>query len=101
MVKRRDSADEGRLADTTPRPEVLIHANGYLLETATSNIAIQSQLGEWETPRLDRVERPFLDGVMRQFLIEEGVMKEADLTVEDYEQAREDGRRVIGFNGLR
>jgi hypothetical protein len=34
-------------------------------------------------------------------LIDEGVVKESELTISDYEQARKDGRRVIGFNGLR
>lgn len=89
------------VAKTNPRPEILIHSNDYLLETATSNIAIQSSSGEWLTPHLDRRKRPFLDGVMRRYLIERGVVKEAELTVGDYKQAKRDGRRVIGCNGLR
>lgn len=92
---------EGVLAETNPKPEILLHSNGYLLETATSNIAIQSHSGEWVTPRLDRGNIPFLDGVMRRYLIEQEVIRESDLTAGDYEQAKKEGRRVIGFNGLR
>lgn len=86
---------------SSPRPEILLHANGLLLETATSNLAIQTPEGEWLTPRLDPRRAPFLDGVMRRYLLQEGVIREADLTVHDYERASREGRRVIGFNGLR
>lgn len=42
-----------------------------------------------------------MDGVMRQYLLAEGVIREEDLTVDDWEEAKREGRRVIGFNGLR
>jgi len=71
------------------------------LETATSNIAIQSKTGEWITPILNREKTPFLDGVMRRYLLEQGVIRQGELTLRDYEEAKRDGRRVIGFNGLR
>jgi branched-subunit amino acid aminotransferase/4-amino-4-deoxychorismate lyase len=81
--------------------EVLLHTSTHLLETATSNIAIQTERGEWITAKLDRGETPFLDGVMRRYLLDQGLVKEGELDIEDYEKAKRDGRRVIGFNGLR
>jgi len=81
--------------------EVLLHTETHSLETATSNIAIQTQSGEWITPILDKSETPFLNGVMRRYLLDEGLIKEGSLTVEDFEEARRGKRRVIGFNGLR
>jgi branched-subunit amino acid aminotransferase/4-amino-4-deoxychorismate lyase len=84
----------------TFHPEVLLHTSTHLLETATSNIAIQTSDG-WITPRLNRETSPFLNGVMRRYLLDQGVISDGDLTVEDLEQAKKDGRRVIGFNGLR
>jgi branched-subunit amino acid aminotransferase/4-amino-4-deoxychorismate lyase len=81
--------------------ETVLHTSIHLLETATSNIAIQAETGEWITPRLDRKGTPFLDGVMRRSLLDQGLIKEGDLGIGDYEKARRDGRRVIGFNGLR
>jgi branched-subunit amino acid aminotransferase/4-amino-4-deoxychorismate lyase len=81
--------------------EILLHTSTHLLETATSNIAIQNEKGEWITPKLDRGETPFLDGVIRRYLLDQGLVKEGELGIEDFEKAREEGRRIIGFNGLR
>jgi branched-subunit amino acid aminotransferase/4-amino-4-deoxychorismate lyase len=81
--------------------EILLNTSTHLLETATSNIAIQTETGEWITPRLDRAKTPFLDGVMRRYLLDQGLIKEGALSIEDFEKAREEGRRIIGFNGLR
>jgi branched-subunit amino acid aminotransferase/4-amino-4-deoxychorismate lyase len=81
--------------------EILLNTSTHLLETATSNIAIQTETGEWITPKLDRTKTPFLDGVMRRYLLDQGLIKEGELGVEDFEKAREEGRRIIGFNGLR
>jgi branched-subunit amino acid aminotransferase/4-amino-4-deoxychorismate lyase len=88
-------------ANILPGAEVLLHSNGKLLETATSNIAIQSPSGEWTTPILDCRKSPFLDGVMRRYLLDEGIISEGELGVGDLKAAKRDGRRVIGFNGLR
>jgi len=87
-------------------PEVLLHTDTHVLETTTSNIAIQipsSNPGqpEWVTPQLDSERLPFLDGVMRRHLLAEGVIREGQVTVADWEEAKNEGRRVIGFNGLR
>jgi branched-subunit amino acid aminotransferase/4-amino-4-deoxychorismate lyase len=81
--------------------EILLHTSTRLLETATSNIAIQTETGEWITPRLNRTKTPFLDGVMRRYLLDQGSIKEGELGIEDYENAKSEGTRVIGFNGLR
>jgi branched-subunit amino acid aminotransferase/4-amino-4-deoxychorismate lyase len=77
--------------------EILLHTSTHLLETATSNIAIQTETGEWITPQLDREKTPFLDGVMRRYLLDQGLIKESNLGIEDYEKAKRDGRRVIGL----
>jgi hypothetical protein len=85
----------------TPGAEVLLHTKAHLLETSTSNIAIQSPTGEWITPTLNERTSPFLDGVMRRCLLHEGIIREGEVTVSDFEEAKKEGRRVIGFNGLR
>lgn len=87
----------GRVGDG----EVLMHDGSRLLETATANIAIRvptAQGWEWVTPRLERT--PFLTGTMRKYLFEQGVLREGSLGVEDWERARREGWRVIGFNGF-
>jgi branched-subunit amino acid aminotransferase/4-amino-4-deoxychorismate lyase len=84
----------------TSHSEVLLHTSTHLLETATSNIAIQTSDG-WITPRLNRETTPFLSGVMRRYLLDQAVIVVGDLSVRDFEEAKMDGRRVIGFNGLR
>jgi hypothetical protein len=38
---------------------------------------------------------------MRRYLLDQGLIVEGELGIEDYEMARKEGRRVIGFNGLR
>jgi len=81
--------------------EILLHTSTHLLETATSNIAIQTETGGWITPKLDNGETPFLDGVMRRYLLDQGLIKEGELSVEDFEKAKREERRIIGFNGLR
>ena len=87
-------------------PEVLLHTDTHILETTTSNIALHLPLSvpgkpEWVTPRLDKDRLPFLDGVMRRRLIVIGVLREGEVTVQDWERAKREGTRVIGFNGLR
>ncbi|WVN86766.1 uncharacterized protein L203_101938 [Cryptococcus depauperatus CBS 7841] len=82
-------------------PEVLIHTSTHLLETTTSNIAILlPHLTHWITPRISKTT-PLLDGVLRQHLLKQGSIIEGNLSVENYLQAKQQGGRVIGFNGLR
>jgi branched-subunit amino acid aminotransferase/4-amino-4-deoxychorismate lyase len=96
-------------------PEVLLHTPTHLLETATSNVALRLPLPpkgdaagasehEWVTPCLAET-RPFLDGTVRQELLERGVIREGEVTVEDWERCRVESKGgvvvVVGFNGLR
>ena len=87
-------------------PEVLLHTDTHILETTTSNIALHLPLSapgepEWVTPKLDKDWVPFLDGVMRRHLLKICMLREGEVTVQDWERAKRDGTRVIGFNGLR
>ncbi|KAK8869710.1 hypothetical protein IAR55_000278 [Kwoniella newhampshirensis] len=84
-------------------PEILLHTPTHLLETTTSNIAILLPSGEWVTPSLspDPDERPFLNGVMRRYLLREGIVREGELRMEDFIRAKRHGWRVVGYNGLR
>ncbi|WVF72080.1 hypothetical protein IAT40_006892 [Kwoniella sp. CBS 6097] len=43
----------------------------------------------------------FLNGVMRRYLLENGIIQESDITVDQLLQIWRDGGRIIGFNGLR
>jgi len=38
---------------------------------------------------------------MRRYLLDQGAIKEGELGIEDFEKAKREGKRVIGFNGLR
>lgn len=81
-------------------PEVLLHTSTHLLETTTSNIAILSPSGQWITPSISS-STPLLNGVVRRFLLESGVIEEGELTLADFERVKAEGGRIIGFNGLR
>jgi len=99
-----DAARRGNTLTHGSRPEVFLHTSTHLLETTTSNVALYDPLPgqpDWVTPALDTKERPFLDGVMRGYLLEEAVIREGEVTLSDWERCKADGRRVIGFNGLR
>jgi hypothetical protein len=39
--------------------------------------------------------------VIRRYLLDQGLIEEGELGIEDFEKAKIEGRRVIGFNGLR
>nr|XP_018263733.1 lysine decarboxylase [Kwoniella dejecticola CBS 10117]OBR85891.1 lysine decarboxylase [Kwoniella dejecticola CBS 10117] len=91
----------GKMISPDTHPEVLLHTNGNILETTTSNIAVQSPGSDiWITPKLD-IHHPFLNGVMRRYLLAEGVIQEGEVTLEMLEQVKKEGGRLIGFNGLR
>ena len=75
-------------------------------------VAAEEDEGEWVTPRLsalradtkpgsDHAVAVFLDGVVRQELLARVWIKEGEVTVQDFERCRAEGRPVIGFNGLR
>lgn len=88
-----------RMQSAGPHPEVVLHANGRLLEGVTSNIAIQLN-GEWITPTVE-ADTPILPGTMRAHLLKTKVIREGILTIDHWRQAKEEKWRVIAFNGLR
>ena len=60
--------------------EIIIVRHGKLTDTSYSNIALYDG-GNWFTPRY-----PLLRGTMRQRLLDEGVIQEADITPADLER---------------
>ena len=58
--------------------EIIIVKNGLLTDTSYSNIALYDG-NDWYTPRI-----PLLKGTMRQYLIDQGLIKEADIRPEDW-----------------
>ncbi|WVR05150.1 hypothetical protein IAU60_002162 [Kwoniella sp. DSM 27419] len=90
----------GELAPTL-HPEVLLHTPTHVLETSTSNIAILAAGSQkWITSRLS-ASAPFLNGVMRRYLLSLDIMEEGDISPDLLRQVWRDGGRIIGFNGLR
>ncbi|WVQ69967.1 uncharacterized protein L199_008191 [Kwoniella botswanensis] len=89
----------------TSHNEVLLHTSTEILETTTSNTAIllpNSHSPKWITPVLSK-DTPFLNGVMRRYLLFQGVIEEGQVTIDMLNEVREAGKggRIIGFNGLR
>ncbi|KAJ9100631.1 hypothetical protein QFC21_003675 [Naganishia friedmannii] len=87
-----------------------------ITELTTSNIAIYSpsslHAAQWITPRLaprpsssddsNDAGAPFLRGVTRTYLLALDKIREADITVREFRRlVREEGRAVVGMNGLR
>ncbi|WWC89939.1 uncharacterized protein L201_004868 [Kwoniella dendrophila CBS 6074] len=92
----------GDLVSPEIHPEVMLHTNQYILETTTSNIAILLPKQEkWLTPKLSNDKKPFLNGVMRRYLLQQGIIEEADITLETLNRVKIENSRIIGFNGLR
>lgn len=100
----REIYDQATARGGPSHPEVLLHTCDRLLETATSNIALHlpgnKDESEWITPALNG-DAVFLNGVVRRELLERGLIREGNVTVNDFERCRLEGRRIIGFNGLR
>ncbi|RLA68819.1 MAG: hypothetical protein DRG09_07210 [Epsilonproteobacteria bacterium] len=72
----RESLDALRIAHPNV-DEVIIQQEGYLTDTTLSNIAFYD--GKlWVTPK-----KPLLQGTMRAKLIEEGLLKTADISKDD------------------
>ncbi|WRT67239.1 uncharacterized protein IL334_004205 [Kwoniella shivajii] len=90
----------GALVSPDIHPEVLLHTRTQILETTTSNIAVQLPNSErWVTPKLGK-DHPFLNGVMRRYLLAKGIIEQGEVTLDMIEEVKEGGR-IIGFNGLR
>lgn len=70
--------------------EVIIMKHGLLTDTSFTNLAIYDGK-EWLTPR-----QPLLAGTKREYLLDQGIIKEADITLTDLRAAR----RVSLFNAM-
>lgn len=66
-----------------PHTELILTHQGLLTDTRYSNIALQLDEGQWLTPT-----RPLLKGTMRQYLLDRGIIKEANLSIDDLERCR-------------
>lgn len=64
--------------------EVIFTYHGYLTDTSYSNIVVKSDNGIWLTPKT-----PLLKGIMRQYLLDEKRIEEADLHYTDLEMFTE------------
>ena len=58
--------------------EILIVKNGFITDTSISNIVLRRQNGSWVTP-----DTPLLNGTMRMFLLESGLITEESVRIED------------------
>lgn len=63
--------------------EVLFTYQGYLTDTSYSNIVLETSSGERISPR-----RPLLRGLQRQYLLDQGEITLADLTLDDLLQCK-------------
>lgn len=70
--------------------EIVIVKNGMVTDSSYTNLALYDG-HEWLTPR-----RPLLLGTKRAFLLDQGLLKEADLTLADLRRAQ----RVSLFNAM-
>ncbi len=56
---------------------------------------------EWVTPIIRRKDACLLNGVVRRELLERGLIREADVTMDNWQQCVKEDRDVVGFNGFR
>ncbi|KAI8371009.1 aminotransferase [Blakeslea trispora] len=107
----RDIYEQARLrtqcnyhaAPKEPFDVVLYNMNHQITETSIANIAIGvPQKGgtgyDWKTPP---VQSGLLPGVFRSYLIQQGWIREAEITVHDLIQANQQGDPIICFNSVR
>lgn len=73
--------------------QIFVSPEGKLLETSIGNLILDID-GEWLTPV---GTLPIIKGIHRQELLEQGKLKEADLTIEDLEKAS----AIYGTNSVR
>jgi len=73
-------------------------------ETSFANFAVflpvDGHAARWLTPEENEAS-PFLPGVMRRHLLEQGIVRTGKITVSDLRRWVKENRRVIGMNGLR
>lgn len=61
--------------------EIILVKNGFITDTSYSNLVFKAQDGRWLTPNT-----PLLLGTQREFLLDEGLIEEAEITVGDLNQ---------------
>lgn len=89
--KSTDRTDLNWLAATKGNcDEIIIIKNGLVTDTSFTNIAIYKD-GKWLTPK-----HPLLLGTKRAALLENGIIQEADITVDDLMKAE----KVSLFNAM-
>ena len=54
--------------------EFILVKDGFISDTTFSNIIFKNKNGQWFTPH-----RPLLEGIQREFLLDEGIIKEAEI----------------------
>ncbi len=58
--------------------DILICKQGYITDSSYCNVALQHKTGDWHTP-----STPLLKGVMRQYLIDNNIIKETSIQQTD------------------
>jgi len=93
--------------DLPPPFDVLLHrrsgSSDLLTELGTSNVAVYDPkpgLPDWITPAHGG-NLPFLCGVMREELLGMGLLRTGDISVDHLKAWDEEGRVIVGMNGLR
>lgn len=71
------------LLDAEPTSELIYTYEGLLTDTRYSNIILDMGDGRWLTP-----EQPLLRGVMRQYLLDNGLIHTAELRVSDLDMCQ-------------
>lgn len=71
------------LLDAEPTCELIYTYEGLLTDTRYSNIILDMGDGRWLTP-----ERPLLRGVMRQYLLDSGLIHTAELRASDLQACK-------------
>lgn len=61
--------------------EIILVKEGLITDTSYSNLIFKDQQGKWWTP-----EKPLLKGTHREFLLDEGIIEEAEIRVQDLER---------------
>lgn len=85
---------EELLAQKGDQDEILIVKDGRLTDTSYSNIVLKDKKGKWFTPR-----KPLLRGTRRQRLLNDGLIREREITPATLRQFTEI-RLINSLNGI-
>ena len=58
--------------------EFLLIKNGFISDSTFSNLIFKNIRGQWHTPR-----KPLLEGMQREYLLDEGLIEEAEIKADD------------------